>query len=86
MIIKEFKQTMREPDYRIRYNRHLEEPNRLIVWDFKNNEEYYTDHFDMTDCTIRMQYENSIKQEKECGSKVILLVWKKRRRKQNETL
>ena len=64
------------PDYRIRYNRNLKEPNKLIVWDFKNNEEYNTDHFDMTDCTIRMQYENSIKQEKACGSKVILLVWK----------
>lgn len=66
----------REPDFRIRYNRFLEEPYRLIVWDVKNEKEYCTDHFDMTDCEIQMKYENSIKQEKQCGSKVILLVWR----------
>ena len=26
-----------EPDFRLRYNRNAPEPNRLIVWDIKNN-------------------------------------------------
>tara|TARA_Y100001949_G_C15929932_1_gene305161 strand:- start:272 stop:541 length:270 start_codon:yes stop_codon:yes gene_type:complete len=80
------KMPTREPDFRIRYNRWFKPPYTLIVWDVKNKKEYCTNHFDFDNCVIQMKYKNSIKQEKECGSKVILLVWKKRRRKQNETL
>ena len=32
--------TDKEPDFRLRYNRNLPEPNRLVVWDVKNNKEY----------------------------------------------
>ncbi len=65
-----------EPDFRLRYNRNAPEPNRLIVWDIKNNKEYKTSHFDLDNCRISMYYGNSIKQEKTCGAKLILEVWK----------
>ena len=68
--------TDKEPDFRLRYNRNLPEPNRLVVWDVKNNKEYTTSHFDLTGCRISMFYGNSIKQEKRCGAKLILEVWK----------
>ena len=66
-----------KPDFRLRYNRNAPEPNRLIVWDIKNNKEYKTSHFDLDNCRISMYYGNSIKQEKTCGAKLILEVWKK---------
>ena len=65
-----------KPDFRLRYNRNAPEPNRLIVWDIKNNKEYKTSHFDLDNCRISMYYGNSIKQEKTCGAKLILEVWK----------
>ena len=68
--------TDESPDFRLRYNKNLPEPNRLVVWDVKNDREYTTSHFDLTGCRISMFYGNSIKQEKACGAKFILEVRK----------
>ena len=62
--------------YRLRYKKTLPEPNRIVVWDVEKNEEYTTDKFEFKGCTIKMAYGNSVKQEKTCGAKVILEVWK----------
>ena len=67
---------IREPDFRLRYNKNKPEPNRLIVWDIKNNNEYATDSFVLDNCTIKMFYGNSKAQEKLCGAKMILEVYK----------
>lgn len=66
----------RECDYRLRYNKNKPPPNRLIVWDVKNNKEYATDRFTLDNCTINMFYGNSKAQEKACGAKLILEVYK----------
>ena len=67
--------TNRKPDFRLRYNKNLPEPNRLVVWDVKNDKEYTTSHFELDGCKIVMAYGNSIKQEKLCGAKLILEVY-----------
>ena len=61
--------------YRLRYKKTLEAPNRIVVWDVRKNLEFITDKFSFEDCKIEMSYENSIKQEKLCGAKVILEVY-----------
>ena len=61
--------------YRLRYKKTLEEPNRLVVWDVRKGIEYNTDSFELEGCKIVMKYGNSIKQEKQCGAKLILEVY-----------
>jgi len=61
--------------YRLRYKKTLKAPNRLVVWDVRENYEYETDHFELEGCKIVMSYGNSIKQEKACGAKLILEVY-----------
>lgn len=63
--------------YRLRYKKTLTPPNRLVVWDVRENYEYETDHFELEGCKIVMAYGNSIKQEKACGAKLILEVYVK---------
>ena len=63
--------------YRLRYKKTLKAPNRLVVWDVRENHEYETDHFELEGCKIVMAYGNSIKQEKSCGAKLILEVYVK---------
>mgnify|MGYP006083728877 CR=1 FL=1 len=62
--------------FRLRYKKTLEAPNRLVVWDMENDTEYETDKFEMEDCKIVVAYGNQIKQEKWCGAKMILEVYK----------
>ena len=62
--------------HRLRYKKTLEAPNRLVVWDMKDGSEYETDRFEMEDCKIVVAYGNQIKQEKWCGAKMILEVYK----------
>ena len=61
--------------YRLRYKKTLKEPNRLVVWDVRKGIEYETDSFELEGCKIVMKYGNSIKQEKQCGAKLILEVY-----------
>jgi hypothetical protein len=61
--------------YRLRYKKTLPEPNRLVVWDVRKEVEYETDSFELEGCKIVMKYGNSIKQEKQCGAKLILEVY-----------
>ena len=61
--------------YRLRYKKTLPEPNRLVVWDVRKGIEYNTDSFELEGCKIVMKYGNSIKQEKQCGAKLILEVY-----------
>lgn len=61
--------------YRLRYKKTLPEPNRLVVWDVRKGTEYETDSFELEGCKIVMKYGNSIKQEKQCGAKLILEVY-----------
>lgn len=61
--------------YRLRYKKTLTAPNRLVVWDVREDYEYETDKFELVNCKIVMAYGNSIKQEKVCGAKLILEVY-----------
>lgn len=61
--------------YRARYNRWLKEPNRLIVWDVKENVETHMSKFELENCKIKIQYGNSIKQEKACKAKMIIEIY-----------
>ena len=61
--------------YRARYNRWLKEPNRLVVWDVRNNVEKQMSDFELENCKIKIKYENSIKQEKQCGAKMIIEIY-----------
>ena len=61
--------------YRARYNRWLKEPNRLVVWDVRNNVEKQLSEFELENCKIKIKYENSIKQEKQCGAKMIIEIY-----------
>tara|TARA_B110001454_G_C12471284_1_gene330462 strand:+ start:113 stop:454 length:342 start_codon:yes stop_codon:yes gene_type:complete len=61
--------------YRARYNRWLQEPNRLIVWDMQTNKEKQLSLFELENCKIRIKYENSIKQEKVCKAKMIIEIY-----------
>ena len=61
--------------YRARYNRWLKEPNRLVVWDVRNNVEKQMSEFELENCKIKIKYENSIKQEKQCGAKMIIEIY-----------
>jgi len=61
--------------YRARYNRWLKEPNRLVVWDVRNNVEKQMSKFELDNCKIKIKYGNSIKQEKECGAKMIIEIY-----------
>ena len=61
--------------YRARYNRWLKEPNRLVVWDVRNNIEKQMSEFELDNCRIKIKYENSIKQEKQCGAKMIIEIY-----------
>ena len=38
--------------YRLRYKKTLKAPNRLVVWDVRENYEYETDKFELVNCKI----------------------------------
>lgn len=65
-----------EPDFRIRYKKTLKNTGKpIVVWDMKKDIEYTTDSFELSNCSIRMYFGNSIKQEKACGATTILEVF-----------
>jgi hypothetical protein len=68
---------LRQPDFRIRYKKTLKKTGSpIIVWDLEKDSEYNCSSFELKNCSIRMYFGNSIKQEKQCGATTILEVWK----------